>query len=293
MPRSMTGYGAASEAGSRIAVEVEVRTVNAKTRKVSLRTPAALTAHEPALESLVRDRVRRGSIQLSVRIDHVRPQDAVKVRTDVIEGLAAALEPLQKKGLLASGLTADAIASIPGAVELGSREPLRAADWKIVKRVASSALDELSDMRQREAVHLVRDLRRILKSMQGAVSKVKRRVPKIVEEARQKLEDRVNALLEDHHTTLDDATLAREIAVLADRSDVTEEITRLTAHIAEFDRYLKQDADIGRTLDFLSQEMLREINTIGSKSSDVETARAVVALKSDTERLKEQAANLE
>ena len=98
MPRSMTGYGAASEAGSRIAVEVEVRTVNAKTRKVSLRTPAALTAHEPALESLVRDRVRRGSIQLSVRIDHVRPQDAVKVRTDVLEGLAAALEPLQKKG---------------------------------------------------------------------------------------------------------------------------------------------------------------------------------------------------
>ena len=141
--------------------------------------------------------------------------------------------------------------------------------------------------------HVNIHLKRILKSMRKELTAVRRRTGRVVKEQQKKLRDRVDALLQDEAVTLDPATLAREIALLADRSDVTEEVTRLDAHLDEFEAYLGSDNEIGRTLDFLGQEMLRESNTIGSKSQDVEIARAVIALKTETERLKEQAANLE
>ncbi len=289
----MTGYGAASAAGSRIAVEVEAKSVNAKARKISQRSPSFLASREPEMEALVRRRVRRGSIQITVRVDHLRPQDAVRVRAEIVEGVARALEPLKKRGLIEGKLSADAVAQLPGAVEYAAHDGVRPADWRVVKGCVEGALERLDAMRAREAKHLVRDLRRILAAMRKPLSTVKRRSPKVVVEQRRKIRERVNALLADDGVTLDGATLAREVALLADRADVTEEVTRLAAHLDEFGNYLRSGGEIGRTLDFLGQEMLRETNTIGSKSADVEIARAVIALKSEIERLKEQAANLE
>ena len=292
-PRSMTGYGAASAAGSRIAVEAEAKSVNAKARKVSLRSPAFLASREPEMEALVRRRVRRGSILITVRVEHLRPQDAIRVRPEIIEGVARALEPLKKRGLIEGKLSADAVAQIPGAIEHAAHEGVRAADWRLVKECVEASLSRLDVMREREAKHLVRDLNRILTRMRKPLATVGRRSAKVVVEQQRKIRERVNALLADEGITLDGATLAREVALLADRADVTEEVTRLAAHLDEFGAYLRSGREIGRTLDFLAQEMLRETNTIGSKSADVEIARAVIALKSEIERLKEQAANLE
>ena len=139
----------------------------------------------------------------------------------------------------------------------------------------------------------MRNLRTIVDRMRKTLGRIRRRQPQVVREYQTKLKDRLDTLLEGSGAVLDDATLAREVALLADRCDITEEITRLAAHFDECDGYLGRDGEVGRTLEFLGQEMLREANTIGSKSADVDLARDVIALKGDIDRLKEQVANLE
>lgn len=289
----MTGYGAARAAGTRVAVEAQVRSVNARSLKTMVRSPQILAPREAELEGFVRRHVRRGSVTLFLRLDFLKPQDLLRIRPEVVEGFARALEPLRKKGLVEGKLTPDALAVVPGALEAGAEDPLRPADWKAIREAVEGALEDLGRMRQREAVHLVKGMRAITRRMKATLTRIRRRAPKVVREHEDRLRERIDALLADRGAAIDDATLAREVALFADRSDITEEIVRLAAHLEEFDQYLDQDAEIGRTLDFLSQELLRETNTIGSKSSDVEIARDVISLKSDIDRLKEQAANLE
>jgi len=292
-PRSMTGYGSAQAAGTRLAVEVEVRSVNARNLKVSYRTPSLLAPREADLEKLVRAQVRRGTLTLYVRVQLLQSEDVIRIRREVIEGFEAAIVPLREDGLIEGKLTPDAIASLPGAIESGAGRALRPTDWKVVKDAVTEALAALDTMRAREATHLVRDLGQHTKSMRKTLAGLKKRIPAVLEEHHRRLRERVDALLADHDLKLDDATLAREMALIAERSDVAEEIARLTAHLEEFDRLLTRNGEVGRTLDFLAQEMLREANTMGSKSQDVELARSVISLKSAIDRVKEQAANLE
>jgi len=289
----MTGYGSAQGTGSRMAVEVEIRAVNSRNLKVSYRTPSLLSPREADLEKLVRAQVRRGTLTVYVRTQLLQNEDVIRVRREVVEGFESALKPLREAGLVAGTLSPDGLAAIPGAIETGASRALRPADWKVVKEAVTKALTTLDEMRAREAAHLVRDLRGHTKSMRKTLAALKKRVPQVLDEHHKRLRERIDALLAERNIELDDATLAREMALIADRSDVAEEITRLSAHLDEFDELLERDGEVGRTLDFLAQEMLREANTMGSKSQDVELARSVIALKSAIDRLKEQAANLE
>jgi len=293
MPRSMTGFGAGSAAGGGVRVEVEARSVNARSLKVGFRAPPGLAAHEADLEALVRRSMARGSVTLTVRIERTDPGESIRVRREVVEGAVRALAPLRKRGLVTGSLSMDAVPLLPGAIESKSDAPLRPAEWRAVKRAAEKALAALDAMRAREAAHLVREFRRVLARMGRSLEALRRRAPAVAAEQRDRLRARVDALLRDAGVKLDDAALAREVALLADRCDVSEELARLDAHVREFGGYLARDGEIGRTLDFLAQEMLREANTIGSKSADVAVTRAVIALKSDIDRLKEQVANLE
>jgi len=293
MPRSMTGYGAARSRNRRLAVEVEARSVNSRSLKVSFRTPAVLSPKESDLETLVRKRVARGSVSVGIKLQLLRPEDVVRVHGEVVEGFAKAIAALRKKGLVEGPLTAEAVAALPGALDSAADTPLRDDDWRTVKVAVEAALKALDTMRGREARHLVKDLRAVGRRMRGNLARIERRAPTVVREYAARLKERVEALLQGTAAPLDAVTLAREVAVYAERSDVAEEVTRLSAHLDEFERYLGTEGEIGRTLDFLAQEMLRETNTIGSKSQDVEIARAVIALKADVDRLKEQVQNLE
>lgn len=293
MPRSMTGYGASHAAGTRVRAEVEIRAVNGRALKISMRAPALLAPRESELEALVRKVVRRGSLVIYVRLQFVRSEDLVRIRPEVVEGFAKAIRRLRKQGLVEGPLTVEALASVPGALEGGAEDPLRPADWRVVKQALDEALEALDTMREREARHLVRNLRTIVDRMRKTLGRIRRRQPTVVREYQAKLKERLDTLLAASGATLDDATLAREVAIYADRCDITEEITRLAAHLDECDGYLGRDGEVGRTLEFLGQELLREANTIGSKSADVDLAKNVIALKGDIDRLKEQVANLE
>ena len=289
----MTGYGSAQAAGTRLAVEVEVRSVNARNLKISYRTPSLLSPREAELEKLVRTRVSRGTLTLYIRVQLLQSEDVIRIRSEVVEGFEKAVAPLRKAGLIEGKLSPDAIAALPGAVESGASRALRSADWKVIRDAVTEALDTLDAMRAREAAHLVRDLKKNTKAMRKTLQALKKRLPIVLAEHSDRLRERVDEILADRQLKLDEATLAREMALIAERSDVAEEVTRLTAHIEEFERMLTHDGEVGRTLDFIAQEMLREANTMGSKSQDVELARSVIALKSSIDRLKEQAANLE
>jgi uncharacterized protein (TIGR00255 family) len=293
MPRSMTGYGASQAVGTRVRADIEIRAVNGRALKISVRAPVLLAPHESELEALVRKVVRRGSLVVYAKLHFVRSDDLVRIRPEVVESFAKAVRRLRKKGLVEGPLTIEALASVPGALEGGAEDPLRPADWGVVKRALVEALEALDTMRRREAEHLVRDLRTIVRRMRKTLARIRRRQPRIVREYRTKLKERIDALLEGSGAALDDTTLAREVALFADRCDINEEITRLAAHLDECEGYLGKDGEIGRTLEFLGQEMLREANTIGSKSPDVDLAKDVIALKGDIDRLKEQVANLE
>ncbi|MHC4490774.1 MAG: YicC/YloC family endoribonuclease [Planctomycetota bacterium] len=293
MPRSMTGYGASHAAGARVRAEVEIRAVNGRALKISVRAPALLAPRESELEALVRKVARRGSLVVYVRLQFVRSEDLVRIRSEVVEGFAKAVQRLRKQGLVEGPLTVEALTAVPGALEGGAEDPLRPADWRVIKQALVGALEALDTMRQREAQHLVRSLRMIVGRMRKTLGHIRRRQPRVVREYQAKLKERLDALLEESGAALDDATLAREVALFADRCDITEEITRLAAHLDECDGYLGRDGEVGRTLEFLGQELLREANTIGSKSADVDLAKDVIALKGDIDRLKEQVANLE
>jgi uncharacterized protein (TIGR00255 family) len=288
----MTGYGAAHGASRRLAVDAEVRAVNARALKVGFRTPPQIAPREPELEKVVREHIRRGTVTVFLRVEFLQPTDVLRIRPEVVEGFARSLEPLRRKGRVEGKLSPEAVAALPGALEAGA-EALRKADWNLVRGTLVRALRALDAMRGREARHLVKDLAGIARRMRRGLDRVRRRAPHVVREHHGRLKERVDGLLAEHGLQIDPATLAREVALLADRSDVTEEVTRLDAHLREFHAYLGGDGEVGRTLDFLAQEMLREVNTIGSKSADVAIARAVIELKSDVDRLKEQVANLE
>jgi len=293
MPRSMTGYGASHAAGTRVRAEVEIRAVNGRALKISVRAPALLAPRESELEAEVRKVARRGSLVVYVRLQFVRSEDLVRVRPEVVEGFAKAVQRLRKQGLVEGPLTVEALTAVPGALEGGAEDPLRPADWRVIKQALVGALEALDAMRLREAQHLVRDLRTIVGRMRKTLGRIRRRQPGVIREYQAKLKERLDVLLEGSAAVIDDATLAREVALYADRCDINEEVTRLAAHLDECDGYLGRDGEVGRTLEFLSQEMLREANTIGSKSADVDLARDVIALKGDVDRLKEQVANLE
>lgn len=292
MPRSMTGYGAARGKSRRVAIEVEARSVNSRSLKVSVRAPAALSAREPDLEALVRRHLGRGSVTVGVSLSFLRPEDVLRIHTGVVEGFARALDALRKKGLAIGPLTAEAVASLPGAIE-SAGDTLGEEDWKAVKGAVEAALKALDGMRRREAAHLVKDLLAVARRIRKSLALVGRRAPEVVKEHARRLKERADALLASSGASLDETTLAREVAVYAERSDVAEEVTRLSAHLDEFERYLASDGEVGRTLDFLAQEMLRETNTIGSKSQDVAIAHAVVELKAEIERMREQVQNVE
>ncbi|MBC7792392.1 MAG: YicC family protein [Clostridia bacterium] len=285
MLKSMTGYGVGREEAAFGSVDVEVRSVNARFVKVSVKAPSSLGGREADIEALCAKAVKRGTVNISVNLRSKVARTPMVVNEEVALAYQAVFRRL--------GLPEQGIPHLPGVMVAEAPEAAGTAEWLVVQKALSQALQGLSTTRSREG----QALRAILAGSIGKLSdlcvKVAERVPVVVREHAAKLKDRVNTLLADAETHLDPTTLAREVAVLADRSDVTEELDRLGAHLAHATELFASPDSIGRTLEFLAQEMLREVNTAGSKSADAELARLVIEMKSEVERFKEQVANVE
>jgi uncharacterized protein (TIGR00255 family) len=283
----MTGYGRAQgEAG----LGVEIRTVNHRHLDANCRLPKAWGALESAVKGTISRYFSRGRVELSVVFERNAEHSGFEVDQAVVEGYLKAVEALPQGGPPRT-LDVATLLTLPGAVvpsstQLGpedGQEPLLAA--------VAEACEAVTVMRRREGAALAEELTARMDGIQEAVSRVAERRPVVMAEVLGRLRARVSDLVAD--VELDEARLAHEVALLADRTDISEEITRLGSHMAQFHEALQGGKPVGRTMDFLVVEMNREVNTIGAKCQDAEMVADVVLIKGELEKVREQVQNVE
>ncbi|HEX9241963.1 MAG TPA: YicC/YloC family endoribonuclease [Anaeromyxobacter sp.] len=291
MIRSMTGFGAGHGASAGEALDVEVRSVNHKFCEVKVRLPRELASLEVEAARQVRERLARGGVDVSVRRAGVAGGLVPRVDLELAAAYARAYEELRARLGLAGAPTVADVASADGVMKLEERTLDPEAAREALRAALGAALDGLVAMRAREGEALARDLEARLSVVEGLVARAAALVPRSVEHLRARLSERVEELTRG--VPLDPARLAQEVALLADRTDVTEEVTRLGSHLDQARALLRSGEPAGRKLDFLVQEMHREVNTVGSKSQSAEIAAIVVSAKAEVERLREQVQNVE
>jgi len=297
--QSMTGFGAgAAEAaladGSTLSVSAELRTVNHRHLHAKLRLPQEFSALESALEARLRERIARGSVQASFDCSRAGALPAIEVDHDVAARYIAIQRDLGERFHLAPVAGVAEFLALPGVLVQSNGQDDAAGDAAAAEAFAAAldrALDALVEMRSAEGDALARDLTDNADAIAAIVADIERRAPGIVADRKQRLVERVAELAGD--VSVAEADLAREIALLADRLDLSEEISRLGSHLGQLRALLGGSGAVGRKLDFLVQEFLREANTIGSKCSDADVAHLVVDLKTHVERLREQVQNVE
>jgi uncharacterized protein (TIGR00255 family) len=293
MALSMTGCGEGVATDGPSTCRVELRTVNNRFFKFSLRGREGFSALEPRIEPLVRGRIRRGTVQMTLDLSGPAAPGMRRVDRQQLEAYLDDLEDFCSTHDIPVPQSVDGLLTLPGILVDASLTPEAVEQtWSLVSRALTQALDRLDAMRRTEGAALARDMRSICEGVRALAAAIQSRVPAAVEEHRARLQERVARLLQGQAAAITPADLAREVAILADRSDVAEELVRLESHVAQFETLLDDDAP-GRALDFLTQELAREANTIGSKSADVAIAHAVVELKTLIERLREQVQNIE
>lgn len=290
----MTGRGAAAAAGRLARVEVELSSVNRKQLDVDVGLPRFLAAYESRVLETVQSRLSRGRVTGDVRVTWAEAAQAAGAKVDLGLARAAvgALRAAAKKLDLPDDLKASALLALPGLVALEHGERDLEALWPTVRQALEAALAKLQAMRKKEGAALGRDLRARLGILRKLAQEIAARAPGVAETHRANLLKRIAAALPGSDLAADERLL-KEVALFADKADVTEELVRLASHFRQAEDALKAGGVVGRALDFLVQEMGREINTIGSKANDAEIARRVVAAKAELERFREQVQNVE
>ena len=290
----MTGRGAAAAAGRLARVEVELSSVNRKQLDVDVGLPRFLAAYESRVLETVQSRLSRGRVSGDVRVTWAEAAQAAGAKIDLGLARAAvgALRAAAKKLDLPDDLKASALLSLPGLVALEHGERDLEALWPTVRQALETALAKLQAMRKKEGAALGRDLRARLGTLRKLAQEIAARAPGVAETYRANLLKRIAAALPGSDLAADERLL-KEVALFADKADVVEELVRLDSHFRQAEDALKTGGVVGRALDFLVQEMGREINTIGSKANDAEIARRVVAAKAELERFREQVQNVE
>ena len=292
MIRSMTGYGKGEAVSSSGRCLVEVRSVNHRYGEVTVKMPRSFLACEHDVRKAVSARIKRGKTDLFVQWEPAaEAATAPPVNIEAAKGYHAAFQHLAHELLLSPEIPLSLIVSQRNVLQESVSDDGAEDLLPQVMEAAAKALEALDAMRLREGEALVADLRQRRQELAVLIERVRSRVPMMIEEHQLKLQQRLAKLLGD--TELDPQRLAQEVALLADRCDVTEELVRLASHFVQFDETLGLREPVGRKLDFLMQEMNREVNTIGSKSNDLEITSLVVTLKAEMEKMREQVQNIE
>ncbi len=290
----MTGFGEAHHQADGLAVAVEVRTINNRYFKFSMRSGEGYTALESQVEGLIREQIKRGTVQVNLRVDRQSSAEDYSVNVPVLESYRQQILKLQAKWGVEREIPTESLLPLPGAINEKHSDPNTAeADWPAIQQTLKAALANLDKMRRREGQAMADDLLVNCRSIGETVKQIAVRSPLVLEAYRAKLSDRVRKALDEHELELNPSDIVREVAIYAERSDISEEIVRLESHLQQFDKIMKSEEGAGRKLEFLTQEMHREVNTIGSKSSDVEIAQHVIAIKAMIERLREMIQNIE
>jgi uncharacterized protein (TIGR00255 family) len=288
----MTGFGSASSEEAEHALRVEIRSVNHRHLLVKTRLPGELAALENEIERLVRKRLVRGSVSIYLSMNRIGNTQRAAVDGALVGRYKQELERIAAEHGLAGPSSIEPLLSLPGVLRISEEQEDPRRLGKRVTRLVDEALSRLLEMRRTEGAALVRDLRKHALALDKLVARIAKRMPTVTRAHQRALGKRVAELLESR-AAVSESDLAREIALLADRLDVSEEVSRLQSHLAQLSAFIDKGGALGRKLDFLVQEIFREINTIGSKCNDAQVARWVVDSKAHSERLREQVQNVE
>ena len=292
MIRSMTGYGKKDAMSKQGGVTVEIRSVNHRFLEVAVRVPRSLAQLEEPIRKAVQQRCLRGRIDVTVTVhNNGGGLKTVHIDLALAKQYHAALRTLQKTLGMRGTIDISMLAGFRDILSISDQLIDSAHAAKAVLRVLNGALTDLDRMRRREGEALAKDLSVHLDAIRTAKSLVQKKAPGLAREAFDRMTARVQTLLQGELP--DQGRLSQELAMYADRSDLSEELVRLESHMLQFDQTLASKESVGKTLEFLLQEMGREVNTIGSKANDADIAQLVVRMKAELEKLREQVQNVE
>jgi len=292
--KSMTGFGRGSAQGENFAVAVDLKTVNNRFLDIHLRVGSELSSVEPVIRKRIGERLSRGRVDVNITLERTG-EVAYEPNRQLIAGYIRAMRTMQQEFGLAGEPDINVLARLPGAMQ-AARDQLGEDTLKGIEQALLQALDELEAMREREGAALAAEMHARLDEMERHVPIIEALSAEQVDNYRARVNKRITELLARDGleiVELDQGRLSQEVAYLADRSDITEEIARLRSHITQFRAGIDEETDTGKRLDFLLQEFNREANTVLSKSTDLAIKESSIAIKAAIEKLREQVQNVE
>jgi uncharacterized protein (TIGR00255 family) len=293
MISSMTGYGRGEVTENRITAFADLRSVNNRFLEVLARLPRTLSMRENDVKELIRTKFTRGKVNLVVTLSRDNgSESALKINGSAAKSYVKLLNKLQRAAGIKGKVTLDHLLKFPEVLEIDVLEEENDEDWEIARKAIAAALEDAGKMRRQEGGELMKDLLARIGKLDEVNDEVARLAREMVPRERERLEERLNQLLGDKKV-IDAGRLELEIALFAEKLDVTEECVRFRSHTKFFKDALKTGENTGRRLNFLIQEMNREVNTIGSKAGSAEIAHMVVEMKDELEKIREQLQNIE
>lgn len=299
---SMTGQGQGRRHHGASEISVEMRAVNNRHLKIQLRTSEGLGQLEPQIESLLRGKLHRGSLQVSVQLSGADPSNTFRINEQAVAAYVSQCNAIAKQVGIPSQISIADLLTLPGVIPEASRstsssslnqEPPTDEVREAVLAAVGDAIDCLNRMRSTEGRSMESELLLQLEKLVQLAEQIEKRAPNVLEDYKDRLTTKLKAAVEEVNGVLQESDVVREVLIMADKSDIREELVRLRSHLEQFKQLLQSDQSQGRKLDFLIQEMFRETNTIGSKAGDAEIAQRVVDVKSVIEQMRELVQNVE
>lgn len=292
--KSMTGYGRAESIIDDKKVSIEIKSLNHRFLEIFVRLPGVFSPLEPEVKRKVTDRFARGRIEVSIRRDAEQSANAegrLELNMPLIRNYYSMLSSLKQELQLKDEINLDLLLGIKDAVTVAETEIDLAHVWENLQKILEEAMDSLESMRAQEGEIIGKDLQGRIGLLESFLKRIGNKAPQVVSEYQKRLSERVKDLMGNF--PVDEVRIAQEVAIMAERCDITEEIVRFQSHLIQMDSIMKSNEAVGRKIDFLLQEMNREANTIGSKSPDAEISQTVVDIKTELSRLREQVQNIE
>jgi uncharacterized protein (TIGR00255 family) len=297
MIKSMTGFGRSEFNDEKKSVTVEVRSVNNKYLKINIRIPDLLTGVEDKIEKLLKKELVRGTINLT--IDYKTSEQVPKcvINKDILKDYHNIISEARKEISFQQDVTLDNLISLPGVLEFkkesGNGKIEDDGLWQELEQLVKLSISDLKEMRKAEGKNLRIEIDKWKDKISVLLDKIETMAPKVVSEYSSRIQERVSALLSGTDSKIEKSDLLKEIAIFADRCDISEELGRLRSHILLFNNVMDNEEPNGRKLEFIVQEMFREANTIASKANNSDIIEDVISIKTEIERIKEQVLNIE
>jgi uncharacterized protein (TIGR00255 family) len=290
---SMTGFGESARQDDHLSATVEVRAINNRYFKINTRYSDGVAGQESKIEGIVRRHIKRGTVQVNVRVERLSGGDQYRLNGLVLDGYRRQLEEFYDRWHMSDAVSLESLLALPGVVDDATSGAGSNETWSLVEKALQDAMRNLAAMRAAEGEAMAADLSANVDAIAEQLLQIEARSPAVAEGYSQRLTERINKLLAEYDVQIEPADVVREVGLFAERSDISEEVVRLRSHIDQFREAMASDDSAGRRLEFVTQEMYRETNTIGSKANDGEISRHVIEIKTAIERIREMVQNVE